>query len=68
MSATLPDQRVPVPGFPTAVKYGAAQNNRWLGTVRRVAVKTTGRDLFPTDEQIQTFAEDMFRILSLIHI
>lgn len=61
MSATLPDQRVPVPGFPTAVKYGAAQNNRWLGTVRRVAVKTTGRDLFPTEEQIRTFAEDMFR-------
>ena len=61
MSATLPDQRVPVPGFPTAVKYGAAQNNRWLGTVRRVAVKTTGRDLFPTDDQIRTFAEDMFR-------
>ena len=61
MSATLPDQRVPVPGFPTAVKYGAAQNNRWLRTVRRVAVKTTGRDLFPTEEQIRTFAEDMFR-------
>ncbi|PZU00067.1 MAG: DUF2236 domain-containing protein [Gordonia sp. (in: high G+C Gram-positive bacteria)] len=61
MSATLPAQRVSVLGFPTAVKYAAAQNNRWLRTVRRAAVKTTGRDLFPTDEQIQTFAEDMFR-------
>ncbi|PXW33788.1 UNVERIFIED_CONTAM: uncharacterized protein DUF2236 [Williamsia faeni] len=68
MATTLPRQDTTDPrqertdlGFPSAFRYADALQNRRLAAVRRLAVKFTGKDLFPPEEHIRTFAEDMFR-------
>ena len=58
---TEPSHEKTDPGFPSAFRYADALQNRRLAAVRRLAVKFTGKDLFPPEEHIQTFAEDMFR-------
>lgn len=61
MSATMPARHEPEPAFPSAVRYADALRNKKLNAARRLVVKTTGRDLFPEQGQIRTFAEDMFK-------
>lgn len=60
MSTPTPIRRQLEPQFPEAVRYADAVNSRAVARARRVTRRLTGKDLFPAEEHIRTFAAEMF--------